>query len=113
MPHDAASCRQHSSASSKASSPRPPASPSPGPTPTDPNGYALGVIQLTYKPIGTVWWYRGGTLGYRFEPFYFPRSGLIVALAVNSSVDSNHDGLFTTAVSVYQTLQKAAGAQAG
>lgn len=76
-------------------------------TPTDPNGYALGVTQLTYKPIGTVWWYRGGTLGYRFEHFYFPRSGLIIALAVNSSVDNNNDGLFATAVSVYQTLQKA------
>jgi hypothetical protein len=42
--------------------------------------------------------------------FYFPRSGLIIALAVNSSVDNNNDGLFATAVSVYQTLQKAAGA---
>jgi D-alanyl-D-alanine carboxypeptidase len=79
-------------------------------TTADPNGYALGVTQLTYKPIGTVWWYRGGTLGYRFEHFYFPRSGLIIALAVNSSVDNNNDGLFATAVSVYQTLQKAAGA---
>jgi D-alanyl-D-alanine carboxypeptidase len=32
-------------------------------TPADPAGYGLGVAQLTYKPIGTVWWYRGGTLG--------------------------------------------------
>jgi D-alanyl-D-alanine carboxypeptidase len=75
-------------------------------TAADPNGYALGVTQLTYKPIGTVWWYRGGTLGYRFEHFYFPRTGLIIALAVNGSV-GNNDGLFSTAISVYHTLQKA------
>jgi D-alanyl-D-alanine carboxypeptidase len=77
-------------------------------TAADPNGFALGVTQVTDKPIGTVWWYRGGTLGYRFEHFYFPRTGLIIALAVNSSVDNSNDGLFNTAISVYQTLQKAA-----
>jgi D-alanyl-D-alanine carboxypeptidase len=82
-------------------------------TAADPNGYALGVTQLTYQPIGTVWWYRGGTLGYRFEHFYFPRSGLVIALAVNSAVDSNNDGLFTTAISVYQALQKAGAVRAG
>ena len=76
-------------------------------TTADPNGYALGVTQLTYKPVGTVWWYRGGTLGYRFEHFYFPRCGLIIALAVNSAVANNDDALFSTAVSVYQTLQQA------
>jgi D-alanyl-D-alanine carboxypeptidase len=87
--------------------------PIPSTTATDPNGYALGVTQLTYQPIGTVWWYRGGTLGYRFEHFYFPRSGLIIALAVNSAVDNNSDGLFMTAISVYQTLQKAGAVHAG
>ena len=46
-------CRPPSSASSKASSPRPPASPSTDTSAADPNGYALGVTQLTYKPIGT------------------------------------------------------------
>ena len=81
-------------------------------TAADPNGYALGVTQLTYKPIGTVWWYRGGTLGYRFEHLYFPRAGLIIALATNSSVDNNNDGLFSTAVSVYRTLQKAGAVHA-
>jgi D-alanyl-D-alanine carboxypeptidase len=81
-------------------------------TATDPNGYALGVTQLTYKPLGTVWWYRGGTLGYRLEHFYFPCSGLIIALATNSSVNNNNDGLFSTAVSVYQTLEKAGAVHA-
>jgi D-alanyl-D-alanine carboxypeptidase len=82
-------------------------------TATDPDGYALGVTQLTDKPLGTVWWYRGGTLGYRLEHFYFPRSGLIIALATNSSVNNNNDGLFGTAVSVYQTLRKAGAVHTG
>jgi Domain of unknown function (DUF4386) len=37
--------------------------------------------------------------------FYFPRSGIIIALAANSSTDN--DDLQATAISVYQTLQKA------
>ncbi|HEY1921042.1 MAG TPA: serine hydrolase domain-containing protein [Streptosporangiaceae bacterium] len=82
-------------------------------TTADPNGYALGLTQLTYKPLGTVWWYRGGPLGYRVEHFYFPSSGLIIALATNSSVNNNNDGLFSTAVSVYQTLEKAGAVHTG
>jgi D-alanyl-D-alanine carboxypeptidase len=82
-------------------------------TTADPNGYALGVTQLTYKPLGTVWWYRGGTLGFRVEHFYFPCSGLIIALATNSSVNNNNDVLFATAVSVYQTLEKAGAVRPG
>jgi D-alanyl-D-alanine carboxypeptidase len=82
-------------------------------TAADPNGYALGVVQLTYKPIGTVWWYRGGTFGYRFDHFYFPGSGLIIAIATNSAVNNNNDDLFNTAISVYQTLQKAGAAHTG
>jgi len=82
-------------------------------TAADPQGYALGLTQLTYKPLGTVWWYRGGTLGYRVEHFYFPHSGLIIALAANSSVNNNNDDLFSTAVSVYQTLARAGAVHTG
>lgn len=82
-------------------------------TAADPEGFALGVTQLTYKPLGTVWWYRGGTLGYRVEHFYFPCSGLLIALATNSSVNNNNDALLATAVSVYQTLEKAGAVHAG
>ena len=82
-------------------------------TAADPNGYGLGVTEQTDKPIGTVRCYRGGTLGYRFEHFYFPRTGLIIAIAVNSSVDNSNDGLLNAAISVYRTLQKAGAAQTG
>jgi D-alanyl-D-alanine carboxypeptidase len=77
-------------------------------TAADPAGFGLGVQQLTYGPVGTVWTYEGGTLGFRVLHLYFPRSGLIIALAVNSSTAAANDALFTLAVSVYQTLQKAA-----
>jgi D-alanyl-D-alanine carboxypeptidase len=78
-------------------------------TPTDPQGYGLGVVQETLG-IGTVWAYEGGTLGYRVLHLYFPRTGLILAIAVNSSADA--DTLPGLAESVYQILKEngAAGA---
>ena len=82
-------------------------------TPADPAGYGLGVQQLTYQPIGTVWTYEGGTLGYRVEHYYFPHSGIIIALAVNSATDAANDQLGALAVTVYQTLQKAGAVHAG
>jgi D-alanyl-D-alanine carboxypeptidase len=82
-------------------------------TPTDPAGFGLGVQQLTDQRIGTVWTYEGGTLGYRAEHFYFPHSGIIVALAVNSATDAANDQLGTLAVSVYQTLQQGGAVPAG
>jgi hypothetical protein len=42
---------------------------------------------------------------------YFPRSGTIMALAVNSSTDNDH--LSDLAGSVYQTLQEAGAASTG
>jgi len=82
-------------------------------TPADPAGYGLGVQQVTSQPIGTVWTYEGGTFGYRVVHVYFPRSGIIIALAVNSSTDAANDELGALAVSVYQTLQKAGAVHAG
>lgn len=82
-------------------------------TPADPAGYGLGVQQLTDQPIGTVWTYEGGTLGYRVEHYYFPHSGIIIALAVNSATDAANDQLGTLAVTAYQTLQKAGAVHAG
>ena len=76
-------------------------------TPATPLGYGLGVIQETYPPFGTVWGYEGETLGFRVLHLYFPRSGLIIALAANSQPVSDQDDLFTLAASVYQALQKA------
>jgi D-alanyl-D-alanine carboxypeptidase len=75
---------------------------------SDPSGYGLGVAQATSKVTGTVWAYEGETFGYRVQHVYFPGTGLIIALAVNSSTDGDNDQLAALALSVYQVLQKAA-----
>ena len=79
--------------------------------PTRTDGFGLGVFQITTPSTGTAWYYEGGTLGYRVVHFYIPRSGLIIALAVNSATDPNtNDDLQATAIAVYQTLLKAGAA---
>jgi D-alanyl-D-alanine carboxypeptidase len=77
----------------------------------DPGGYGLGIYQLTLRQTGTVWYYEGQAFGARVLYFYFPRSGMIVALAVNSS--TGNDNLPATALSVYRTLQQAGAAETG
>jgi D-alanyl-D-alanine carboxypeptidase len=77
----------------------------------DPGGYGLGIYQLTLRQTGTVWYYEGQAFGARVLYFYFPHSGAIVALAVNSS--TMNDDLPATAISVYRTLQKAGAVNPG
>jgi D-alanyl-D-alanine carboxypeptidase len=80
--------------------------PIPATTP-DPAGYGLGVQEATTPSTGTVWDYEGETYGYRVLHLYFPRSGIIIAVAANSNVDQGNDDLGMLALSVYQALQKA------
>jgi D-alanyl-D-alanine carboxypeptidase len=82
-------------------------------THADPLGFGLGVAQLTARPVGTVWYYEGETFGNRVLHFYFPRSGVIIAVAVNSAVAPANDALGALAVSVYQTLHKAGAVHPG
>ena len=44
---------------------------------------------------------------YRVQHIYFPGTGLIIALAVNSSTDGDNGQLAALALSVYEILQKA------
>jgi D-alanyl-D-alanine carboxypeptidase len=74
---------------------------------SDPTGYGLGVGQQTTQATGTIWAYEGETFGYRVQHIYFPATGLIIALAVNSSTNGDNDQLAALALSVYQILQKA------
>jgi D-alanyl-D-alanine carboxypeptidase len=73
----------------------------------DPSGYGLGVQQQTTPQAGTFWDYEGETYGNRVAHYYFPRSGMIIALAVNSATELDNDALGVLAGSVYQTLQNA------
>ncbi|MEV6847156.1 serine hydrolase domain-containing protein [Actinoplanes sp. NPDC051411] len=68
----------------------------------DPFGYGLGIAQKTDPATGVTWAYQGGTLGFRVLHLYFPRSGLLIAVAVNSSVDGG--SLPDLADTVYRTL---------
>lgn len=77
----------------------------------DPVGYGLGVTQQISSQTGIYWAYEGETYGYRVEHLYFPRSGMIIALAVNSA--TGNDDLADLAGSVYQTLQKSGAVHAG
>ena len=78
------------------------------------NGFGLGVFQITTPATGSAWYYEGGTLGNRVVHFYFPRSGITIALAANSYTDPNsNDDLQATAIAVYRTLLTAGAVQSG
>src|SRR3954465_13819739 len=69
---------------------------------TDPQGFGLGIAQLTAPELGTFWFYEGETLGFRAVHAYFPDSGLIIAFALNSATAD--DQIATLMTSVYDTL---------
>jgi D-alanyl-D-alanine carboxypeptidase len=71
-------------------------------TAKDPQGFALGIAQLTMPKIGRFWFYEGETLGFRTLHVYLPRSGVIFALGLNSRPTTDHIGELT--MSVYNTL---------
>jgi D-alanyl-D-alanine carboxypeptidase len=73
-------------------------------TPSDPEGYGLGVAQLTSPGLGTIWSYEGETFGFRVLHVYLPGSGTLVALAANSAAGQS-DQLSPLFLSVLQTLE--------
>lgn len=73
----------------------------------DPNGFGLGVVQMTAPEIGTVWWYQGETLGYRMFHVYFPRQDAAIAFGLNSSPDSNANEGGKLGLAIYKTLHAA------
>jgi D-alanyl-D-alanine carboxypeptidase len=83
------------------------------PAPAGTSGYGLGVQQTTAPATGTVWDYEGSVFGYRVLHLYFPRSGIIIALAANSDTAPDQNKLDALALSVYQTLQKAGATRTG
>jgi D-alanyl-D-alanine carboxypeptidase len=71
----------------------------------DTAGYGLGVQQVFNPQTGTFWAYEGQAFGARVIHYYFPRTGLLIAVAANSS--TTNDDLSNLAGAVYQTLKKA------
>ncbi|MFD3485077.1 serine hydrolase domain-containing protein [Streptomyces sp. NPDC058665] len=72
-------------------------------TADDPLGFGLGVVKYAHPVTGTVWFYEGATFGSRVLHMYFPKSGMIIAVAVNSAVGEG-DTLPDLAGTVYKTL---------
>jgi len=71
-------------------------------TPSDPEGFGLGIAQMTHPEIGRFWFYEGKTLAFRTLHVYLPRSRVIFAMALNSQPTVDHIG--DLVVSVYGTL---------
>jgi D-alanyl-D-alanine carboxypeptidase len=65
---------------------------------TDPQGFGLGIAQLTDEELGTFWFYEGETLGFRALHAYFPESGVIIAIGLNSATDDDQSALLMEAV---------------
>lgn len=57
----------------------------------DPQGFGLGVVQVTRGTIGTFWFYQGETLGYRMIHVWLPKSDVVFALALNSQPPSSQE----------------------
>jgi len=74
-------------------------------TATDPSGYGLGVQQEFNPQTGSYWDYEGQAFGARVLHLYLPRTGLLIAVAANSS--ATNDDLADLAGAAYQTLHKA------
>jgi len=70
----------------------------------DPRGFGLGVAQLTDPQLGTFWFYEGETLGFRAVHAYFPNSGVIIAIGLNSSTAPANDQSRVLMKTVYNTL---------
>jgi D-alanyl-D-alanine carboxypeptidase len=75
-------------------------------TAADPRGYGLGVEQQFSQQTGIFWTYEGQAFGARVIHLYFPRTGMLIAVAANSSTITNDD-LPDLVSTVYQTLQRA------
>jgi D-alanyl-D-alanine carboxypeptidase len=74
-------------------------------TAADPMGYGLGVQQVFNRQTGIIWDYEGQAFGARVLHLYLPRTGLLIAVAANSS--ASNDDLSNLSGAVYQTLRKA------
>jgi D-alanyl-D-alanine carboxypeptidase len=73
----------------------------------DPQGFGLGVAQVTTAQTGTIWFYEGMTLGYRMVHLYFPRQDAVIAFGLNSQPDSKQNQSRKLGIAIYETLHKA------
>ncbi len=71
-----------------------------------PEGFSLGLFQLTIPPFGLFWGYQGSTLGYRATYSYYPDSGVIVTVFTNSQAPKAENKINEILLAnLYQTLK--------
>lgn len=72
-----------------------------------PKAFGLGVGAGLHPGLGAYWYYQGMTLGYRVLYAYFPKSGAVIVIGLNSQPDEkkNHNGALLE--EVYGVLHKA------
>lgn len=72
-----------------------------------PEGFGLGVFQITAPPLGLFWAYQGSTIGYRASYVYQPDSGLIICVFTNSQAAADVSKVNTVLIpTLYETLKK-------
>jgi len=74
---------------------------------TDPQGFGLGIAQLTDAELGTFWFYEGESLAFRVVHAYFPDSGLIITIGLNSATENANDQIGPLTKAIYGTLRAA------
>jgi D-alanyl-D-alanine carboxypeptidase len=71
-----------------------------------PQGFGLGIFQITAPPLGLFWGYEGSTLGYRAAYAYLPDSGLIITVFTNSQAPAAESTVNTVLFAkLYETLK--------
>ncbi|MBV8372782.1 MAG: beta-lactamase family protein [Candidatus Eremiobacteraeota bacterium] len=73
-------------------------------TSAEPSGFGLGVAKKYASGMGAFWFYQGETLGFRAAHLYFPESGLVIAMFVNSRPVEANSQLQQLFKSVYAVI---------
>jgi len=76
-------------------------------TADDPHGFGLGVVHAFLPTIGKFWFYEGETLGYRMAYAWFPESGAVLAVGINSQPNQKEDQIGKLMEAIYGSLRKA------
>jgi D-alanyl-D-alanine carboxypeptidase len=76
-------------------------------TADDPHGFGLGVVHAFLPTMGKFWFYEGETLGYRMAYAWFPESGAVLAVGINSQPNQKEDQIGKLMEAIYGSLRKA------
>jgi D-alanyl-D-alanine carboxypeptidase len=72
-----------------------------------PKAFGLGVGAGFHPGLGAYWYYQGMTLGYRVLYGYFPNSGAVIVIGLNSQPDDKENRNGALLEEVYGILRKA------